>query len=107
MNNVMPPEQLAEISKMLNQVKGQSGGQVKTATTSSEEEQMLQIFNLLKFMQRLVSMCFSLCLLNTGMLRLDIYALNTSMFDKASFKISILKAKKAPKLSNKLTKYTF
>lgn len=107
MNNVMPPEQLAEISKMLNQVKGQSGGQVKTATTSSEEEQMLQIFNLLKFMQRLVSicMCFSLCLLN--MLRLDIYALNTSMFDKASFKISILKAKKAPKLSNKLTEYTF
>lgn len=107
MNNVMPSEQLAEISKMLNQVKGQSGGQVKTATTSSEEEQMLQIFNLLKFMQRLVSicMCFSLCLLN--MLRLDIYALNTSMFDKASFKISILKAKKAPKLSNKLTEYTF
>lgn len=107
MNNVMPPEQLAEISKMLNQVKGQSGGQVKTATTSSEEEQMLQIFNLLKFMQRLVSicMCFSLCLLN--MLRLDIYALNTSMFNKASFKISILKAKKAPKLSNKLTEYTF
>lgn len=107
MNNVMPPEQLAEISKMLNQVKGQSGGQVKTATTSSEEEQMLQIFNLLKFMQRLVSicMCFSLCLLN--ILRLDIYALNTSMFDKASFKISILKAKKAPKLSNKLTEYTF
>lgn len=107
MNNVMPPEQLAEISKMLNQVKGQSGGQVKTATTSSEEEQMLQIFNLLKFIQRLVSicMCFSLCLLN--MLRLDIYALNTSMFDKASFKISILKAKKAPKLFNKLTEYTF
>lgn len=56
MNNVMPPEQLAEISKMLNQVKGQSGGQVKTATANSEEEQMLQIFNLLKFMQRLVSM---------------------------------------------------
>lgn len=105
MNNVMPPEQLAEISKMLNQVKGQSGGQVKTATANSEEEQMLQIFNLLKFMQRLVSMCFSLCLLN--MLRLDIYALNTSMFDKASFKISILKAKKAPKLSNKLTECTF
>lgn len=107
MNNVMPPEQLAEISKMLNQVKGQSGGQVKTATANSEEEQMLQIFNLLKFMQRLVSicMCFSLCLLN--ILRLDIYALNTSMFDKASFKISILKAKKAPKLSNKLTEYTF
>lgn len=107
MNNVMPPEQLAEISKMLNQVKGQSGGQVKTGTANSEEEQMLQIFNLLKFMQRLVSicMCFSLCLLN--MLRLDIYALNTSMFDKASFKISILKAKKAPKLSNKLTEYTF
>lgn len=35
------------------------------------------------------------------------FALNTSMFDKASFKISILKAKKAPKLSNKLTEYTF
>lgn len=53
MNNVMPPEQLAEISKMLNQVKGQpqTGGQVQTMT-NSEEEQMLQIFNLLKFMQR-------------------------------------------------------
>lgn len=91
MNNVMPPEQLAEISKMLNQVKGQSGGQVKTTTTNSEEEQMLQIFNLLKFMQRLVSMCVSVCQLN--MFRLDIYTLDYVIFDKASFKISILKAK--------------
>lgn len=49
----MPPEQLAEISKMLNQVKGQpqTGGQAQKMT-NSEEEQMLQIFNLLKFMQR-------------------------------------------------------
>ncbi|XP_062610135.1 uncharacterized protein LOC134271922 isoform X1 [Saccostrea cucullata] len=51
-NKVMQPEQLAEISKMLNQVKGQFGGGQKQVTlTHTEEEHMLQIFNLLKYMQ--------------------------------------------------------
>lgn len=50
-------------------------------------------------------MCFFFCFLN--MLRLDIYVLNISMFDKVSFKISILKVKKVFKLFNKFIKYIF
>lgn len=54
-NRLMQPEQLAEISKLLNQVKGQyGGGQTQATTANTEEEHMLQIFSLLKYMQRLV-----------------------------------------------------
>jgi hypothetical protein len=52
-NQIMQPEQLAEISKLLNQVKGQyGGGQTQVTSGNVEEEHMLQIFSLLKYMQR-------------------------------------------------------